>query len=178
MPDQPQYLILGKILRPHGVRGDFNIQIVTDFPERLSQLDNVILCRDPEKPRKMTTHEVTWARPNKSGQWLIHLEGIETRDEAEPYREHYLIISLKDAVPLEEDEVYLFQVMGCEVHTTTGEMIGHVTDIIETGANDVYVLKSETYGEVLIPAIPGVVMNIDVETKIMTVQLPEGLLPE
>jgi 16S rRNA processing protein RimM len=174
----PHFLILAKVLRPHGVHGDLSVQIVTDFPERMVGLELVYVGADPEKPERMTGHRVTWARRARNKQWLLHLDGVTTRNDAERFRSQYICVSLADAVPLEEDEVYLFQVIGLEVRSTEGEMLGRVTDVIETGANDVYVVQGEAYGEVLLPAIAGVVLNIDVEAGLMTVQVPAGLLPD
>jgi 16S rRNA processing protein RimM len=173
----PQYLILARVLRPHGVRGDLSVQILTDFPDRMRDLDAVYLGTDPDKPRRMTEQHVTWARRAKNDQWLLHLDGVEDRDAADAFRSQYLFVSLADAVPLEEDEVYLFQVIGLEVKTAEGESLGRVTGIIETGANDVYVVQGEAYGEILIPAIEGVILKTEPDAGIMLVQLPAGLLP-
>jgi len=172
----PQCLILARVLRPHGVRGDLSVQILTDFPDRMRDLDVVYLGVDPDKPRRMTEQHVTWARRAKNDQWLLHLDGVEDRDAADAFRSQYLFVSLADAVPLEEDEVYLFQVIGLEVKTAEGESLGRVTGIIETGANDVYVVQGETYGEILIPAIEGVILKTEPDAGIMLVQLPAGLL--
>lgn len=174
----PQFLVLAQIMRAHGIRGDLSIKMLTSFPERMSRLGVVSLARDPEKPAKLTQHDVTFVRHAKNDQWLMHLDGIDTRDGADALRGLYILVSLKDAVPLEADEVYLFQVIGLEVRTTGGEVLGKVTDIIETGANDVYVVNGAAYGEVLIPAISTVIKDTDVETGVMTIQLMPGLLPE
>ena len=176
-PSGPQYLVLARVLRPHGVRGDLSVQILTDFPDRMRDLDVVYLGVDPDKPRRMTAQHVTWARRAKNDQWFVHLDGVEDRDAADAFRSQYLFVSLADAVPLEEDEVYLFQVIGLEVKTAEGESLGRVTGIIETGANDVYVVQGEAYGEILIPAINGVILKTDPDAGIMLVQLPAGLLP-
>jgi 16S rRNA processing protein RimM len=174
----PEFLILARVLRPHGVRGDLSVQVITSFPERMRDLDVVYVGADPAEPRRLTEQHVTWARRHKNDQWLIHLDGIEDRDEADAFRSQYVCVSLADAVPLEDDEVYLFQVIGLDVHTVEGEALGRVIDIIETGANDVYVVRGENYGEILIPAIDDVILNISVETGVMTVRLPAGLLPD
>ncbi len=173
----PQYLVLARVLRPHGVRGDLSVQIVTDFPERMRDLDVVYLGVNPDNPRRMTEQHVTFARRAKGDQWIVHLDGVEDRDAADAFRSQYMFVSLADAVPLEEDEVYLFQVIGLQVHTSEGERLGRVTGMIETGANDVYVVQGEAYGEILIPAIQGVILDIDPDAGIMRVQLPAGLLP-
>src|SRR5258708_10805672 len=128
----PQFLVLGQIMRPHGIRGDLSIKVATQFPERLTHLETVYLGRDPDNPDKFTERQVKWARRAKKDQWLMHLDGTETRDDAEFLRSQYLLVSFADAVPLEEDEIYLFQVMGLEVQTPEGETLGRVVDIIET----------------------------------------------
>src|SRR5215470_4546815 len=115
-PDNtPQYLILAQVLRPHGVRGDLSVKMMTDFPERMNDLDVVYFGSDPENPRNLTEQHVTWVRRAKNDQWLLHLDGIDSRDDADLMRSKYIFVSLKDAVPLEEDEVYLFQIVGLEV---------------------------------------------------------------
>ncbi|MCC7452067.1 MAG: 16S rRNA processing protein RimM [Anaerolineae bacterium] len=177
-PSGPQFLILARILRPHGVRGDLSIQVVTDFPERLNDLDTVYLGLNPADSANLTAYEVTWARRAKKDQWLLHLEGVDDRNEAEPLRNQYICVSLADAVPLEADEVYLFQVIGLNVQTSVGEALGRVMDVIETGANDVYVVRGEAYGEILLPAIPTVIRNIDPDAGVMIVDIPAGLLPD
>ena len=178
-PNQPpQYLVLARVMRPHGVRGDLSVKMMTDFPERMKTLDVVYFGSDPENPRNLSKQQVVWVRRAKNDQWLLHLEGMTTREDADTMRSQYIFVAIKDAVPLEADEVYLFQVIGLEVQTTQGDVLGRVTDIIETGANDVYAVKGEKYGEVLLPAIPSVILNINVDAGTMTVDLPDGLLPE
>ncbi len=174
----PQYLVLAQILRPHGIRGDLLTKMVTAFPERMTRLDTVYLGSNPESPRKLQEKHVAWTKRHKGDQWLLHLDAIEDRDAAELLRKLYIFVSLEDAVPLESDEIYLFQVIGLEARTTSGEILGRVEDVIETGANDVYVIKGGAYGEVLIPAIPSVVRNIDIEAGTMLVEPLPGLLPD
>jgi 16S rRNA processing protein RimM len=81
-------------------------------------------------------------------------------------------------VPLDEDEVYLYQLIGLRVQTPQGEVIGTVTDVFETGANDVYVVQHPQHGEVLIPAHKETVVDIQPEAGIILMNLPEGLLPD
>lgn len=172
------YLIVARVLRPHGVRGDLSVKMLTSFPERMRDQKTIYFGSNPDQPPKTKKYTLTWAKPAKGDQWLLHINGVDSRDDADLLRSHFIYISMKDAVPLEEDEVYLFQVIGLSVETAQGEIIGRITGHIETGANDVYIVQSEKYGEVLIPHAPGVIVKIDVEAGIMYVNLPEGLLPE
>jgi len=174
---QPAHLVLARVLRPHGVRGGLRIAVTTPFPDRLRDLEKVLIGRDPEDADSFETYSLRSARLDKNNEWLIQLEGVETRDDAERFRHHYLLTALEDAVPLEDDEVYLFQVMGLEVRTEDGRILGRVTDFIETGANMVYVVQGETYGEVLIPDVQGFILDINPEAGFMLVRLMPGLLP-
>lgn len=174
----PKFLVVARVNRPHGVRGDLRVQALTSFPERMKTLDLVYFGPDPDDQQNLVEGRITHIRPDKSDFWLMHLEGIDDREAAEVFRGRYILVSLADAVPLEDDEVYLFQVMGLEVVTLAGERLGRVVDIIETGANDVYVVRGETYGEVLVPAIESVIVRIDVEGGTMTIRPMAGLLPE
>lgn len=87
------------------------------------------------------------------------------------------MVAIEDAVPLEEGEFYLYQVIGLEVRTESGERLGAITDVLETGANDVYVVESPQYGEVLIPVTDETIVALDFDQGIVTVKLPDGLLP-
>ncbi|MCA9904907.1 MAG: 16S rRNA processing protein RimM [Anaerolineae bacterium] len=171
----PEYLVLGKILRPHGVRGEIRMHVLTDYPERLADLEYVYLSED-EAGTSVTTYTLEHVRLHQSYA-LLTLEGIGDRDQAEPLRQLYVLVDMDNAVPLEEGEFYLYELIGVEVSTIDGEVLGALVDVIETGANDVYVVKSAAYGEVLIPAIDGVIVETDIAARKMTVQLPEGLLP-
>lgn len=178
----PRYLVLAKVLRPHGVRGELSVQVFTDFPERLHELEKVYLGASAEKPDRMRPFAIDNARPQRTnkqgGTWLLHLHGINDRDAADLLRDQYVFVALDQAVPLADDEVYLFQVIGLQAETPRGEVLGRVVDIIETGANDVYVIRGSAYGEVLVPAINGVVLAIEVESGRMIVDPPPGLLPD
>jgi 16S rRNA processing protein RimM len=171
---EPRFLTLGKILRPHGVRGELRMQPITAYPERLSELEHVYTAPD-EQGTDAVRHPMERVRAHRD-LLIVKLADIADRNAANRYRNHYLLVALEDAVPLEEDEIYLFQMIGMEVITTEGENLGTLEDVIETGANDVYVVRGELYGEVLIPEIPGVVLDIDPETRIITVQMLEGLI--
>jgi 16S rRNA processing protein RimM len=176
----PRYLVLAKVLRPHGVRGELSVQIITDFPERFRELEKVYVGTTSEKADRLRAYAIDSARPQRAGRqggtWLLHLHGIDGRDAADALRDQYLFVAIDQAVPLADDEVYLFQVIGLQAETPQGEILGRVVDLIETGANDVYVIRGSAYGEVLIPAVNGVVLSIDVDAGRMLVDPPPGLI--
>lgn len=171
--EPPPFLLLGRVLRPHGVRGELRLEVMTAYPERIIEGGHVFLGADPQDPGAAEERRVIRARRHQ--QFLIlELEGIADRDEADAYREQYVMVPLKDAVPLEEGEFYLFQVLGIDVFTDEGEFLGQVSDVIETGANDVYVVHGPS-GEILLPDIEECILKVDIPANRMTVHLMEGL---
>jgi 16S rRNA processing protein RimM len=171
----PSYLLIGEILRPHGIVGELKMRVLTAYPERLRDLKTVYLADDPESqsPDVYTLTQVRYHHDYA----LIKLKEIPDRTAAERYRELFVLVAIDDAIPLETGEHYLFQLIGMTVQLETGETLGTLVDVMETGANDVYVVESDEYGEVLIPATEHTVLNTDAQARCITVRLPEGLLP-
>lgn len=174
---QPHYLLLGKIVRPHGIRGELRMKILTDYPERIgNELKTVYIGTDANQ-LDAETYIIQSARFHKDFLLLI-VKDIHTRNEAELLRNLYVMIDLEHAVPRDEDEVYLYELIGLTVKTGDDKILGDIRDVIETGANDVYVVRGREYGELLIPIHDETLVNIDTETGFVTVNLPEGLLPD
>lgn len=174
--DTPKYLIVGEVLRPHGIRGELRVRLLTDYPERITTLKKIYLGVGPGS-RKISQHEVEQMRMNK-GYGLLKLKGITDRSQADVLRDLYVMVGIEDAVPLEDDEIYLFQLIGMRVELEDGSELGTVKDVIETGANDVYIVDSPQHGEVLIPITPETLLETDDENTFMRVKLPDGLLPD
>lgn len=172
---RPEYLVLGEILRPHGVRGELRMRIITDFPERLQQLDVVYLASSLDSDR-VRPYELESVRFHQEYA-LLQFKEIENRDTADLLRGQLVLIDLASAVPLDEDEYYLYEIIGLQVRTEDGQSLGHITDILETGANDVYILHSEKFGELLVPAHDETIIDINFDEEVVTMRLPEGLLP-
>jgi 16S rRNA processing protein RimM len=174
--ETPKYLIVGEVLRPHGIRGELRVRLLTDYPERITKLNKIYLGVGPES-RKISQHEVEQMRMNKD-YGLLKLKGIKDRSQADVLRDLYVMVGIEDAVPLEDDEIYLFQLIGMRVELEDGSELGIVKDVIETGANDVYIVDSPQHGEVLIPITPETLLETDDENTFMRVKLPDGLLPD
>lgn len=173
-PSSPPFLLLGRILRPHGVRGELRLEVITAYPDRIVPETVLYVGPDPEDVHAAEPYHVDNVR--KHQQYLIlHFEGVEDRDAADMLRNQYVMVALEDAVPLEEDEFYLYQIIGLSVYTVDNEFLGEVRDVIETGANDVYVIQGPR-GEVLIPATDEFVIDVNIEDQKVTVQLMDGLL--
>jgi 16S rRNA processing protein RimM len=172
---EPRYLVVGRVLRPHGVRGDLRVEIITGSPERLGQHDHFYLAH-PDSPEEVRRYPVEEVRLHKDS-LLLKLEGCDDCNEAELLRDMLVQVPIEEAVPLEEGEYYHFQIVGVQVETESGEWLGQVMEVLETGANDVYVVRGPR-GEVLLPAIEDVVRKLDIEEKRMVVHLLPGMLEE
>jgi len=156
----PKYLLLGKILRPHGVKGELRTQILTDYPERLQADDTVYLGHDPTQ-NQATAYTVQSTRFHKDYLLLLFKE-IQGRNEADLLRGQYVMIDFDHAVPLADDEFYLYEIIGLTVQLQDGTPLGTIQDVLETGANDVLVVEgSRRY---LIPVVFGhYILNIDLD---------------
>ncbi len=172
----PDYLLLGEILRPHGVIGEVRMRVLTAHPERLQELKTVFLGKSPEDGDRAVLYTVKSVRMHQ-GYALIRFEGVNDRTQADRLRQLLVMVALEDAVPLDEDEFYLYQLIGLTVQTDSGQILGTLTEVLETGANDVYIVDSPQYGEVLIPATSETIVQTDIQAGLLTVKLPEGLLP-
>ncbi len=170
--------MVGQVVRAHGVRGELRVKVLTDYPERLLHLDEVALSRtDSPSKADVEFYEVELARPHQD-HLILKLTQLHDRNEAERMRGMFIMVALENAVPLEEDEYYHFQLIGLTMVTDTGQILGQVAEILETGANDVYVVRGDAYGELLIPAIESVVQTIDLDAKRIIITPLEGLLPD
>lgn len=165
---EPRFLVIGEITKPHGVRGEMRVMPLTDRPERFTWLQEIYLGENGETPVP-----VAMARLHQNFV-LLKLKGYETRDAAESLRGTKLFIPADQAIPLEEGEYYLYELIGMDVLTDAGEHLGEVTDVIETGANNVFVVEGAEQ-ELLIPDIPDVILDIDFEDGRITVQPLPGL---
>lgn len=164
---------IGKIVGTFGYKGMVKVVPLTDFPERFKKLDKVKLVHN-DKVLDMT---VETTRPHNN-LFLFKLKGIESKEEAIEYKNAFLKVTEEEIYTLPEGYYYHFQLKGMDVYDGKRGYLGKLIDILETGANDVYVVKSDKYGEVLIPAIKQVINSVDVENKTMQVTLLEGLIDE
>ncbi|MGB1288262.1 MAG: ribosome maturation factor RimM [Aggregatilineales bacterium] len=175
MPQQPDFLILGKILRPHGIRGELRMSLITDFPEHLRDVETIYLGKSSEDKKKVA-YELEGVRFHKSYA-LLTLADVFDRNDADALRGKMVMVDIASAVQLEDGEYYLFQLINLTVQTADGQSLGRIKDVMETGANDVYIVQSEQYGELLLPAHDETIVEVNVKAGYVTMQLPEGLLP-
>jgi 16S rRNA processing protein RimM len=174
--DTPKYLLLGEILRPHGVRGEMRLKILTDYPERVAEIDTVYIGQGSHD-EYARPYRVESARFHKK-YLLLKVEELPDRDAVDPMRGLYVMVDMANAVPLDDDEIYLYELIGMTVQTDEGDALGQIKDVLETGANDVYIVNSPRYGELLIPAHDETLLDVNLEQKTVTMTLPDGLLPD
>lgn len=165
-----EYLQIGVITTTHGVRGEVKVYPTTD-PERFLSLDRVFLDTGKEKKEL----HVTGVRFFKQLA-IVKFKGIDNINDIEKYKGRSLYVTRDQAIPLEEDEYYIADLIGLDVYLESGEKFGVLKDVMETGANDVYIVETEEGKEVLIPAIHECVLDIDVEENRMEIHLMDGLL--
>ena len=161
-------VLIGEVLRPHGNSGELKIYPLTTDPERFLKLQDVIL-----RSGKIDQHfEIISARVQMD-LVLLTLKGIESITQADKYRGWEVRINRTEVPPLQEGWYY-FELEGMQVYE--GDiLLGTLSQVLETGANDVYVVKG-TKGELCVPALKSVVQKVDVSGRRMDVILPPGLL--
>jgi 16S rRNA processing protein RimM len=164
--------VVGRVSRPHGVRGEVRVEIVTGYPERLAQRAHFYLARpDSDAVQRYPVEGLRFHR----GTLLLKLGGCDDRNGADELRGMLVQIPTEEAVPLDEGEYYHFQIIGAAVETESGEALGRVVEVLETGANDVYVVRGPR-GEVLVPAIESVVRALALDAKRVVIRPLPGML--
>lgn len=163
---EPAFVVVGKLRRAHGLRGEMVMEIFTDFPERLTPNKTVFLGEDHQPIRLRTVRE-------HDKYLLVSLEDHFDPDAVAPFRNVLVSVRTDSLPPLPEGQYYHHQLIGMQVLDGQGERLGKLVEILETGANDVYVIRGEAGEELLLPALEGVVLAVDLEKKEMCVQPPE-----
>jgi len=166
---EPLYLSVGFFRRPHGVHGEIIMDLHTDFPERMKKGRKIFVGED-HKP--MTFENV---RPHAHGM-LIKLKGVDTPEGAGMYRNQWVYVKKKDAPALPDGQYYKHELFGLKVVDENDQPLGDLVEIIETGANDVYVVRDESGREILLPAIPSVVLDLQPARGFVRVHLLDGLI--
>lgn len=169
-PAEPRFIAIGRIGRPHGLRGEVVVHVLTDFPERFESMKEVYVghADSPE------CRQVTGTRWHKD-RVLLSLQGCDSRTSAESLRGLLIQIPIEDARQLHDNEYYPHQLLGMDVVTVDGEDLGRISDILYTNANDVYVVVGPR-GQTLLPAITDVIQRVDLAEGRMIVTLIPGLV--
>ena len=171
MENMEQFLRVGVISSTHGIRGEVKVYPTTDDPERFLDLDEVIL--DTGREHKIL--EIEGVKFFKN-QVILKFKGYDNISDIEKYLKKDLLVDREHAVELGENENFIADLIDMEVVTDEGKVLGTLTDVIETGANDVYAVKTPEGKEILLPAIRDCILDVNVDEKRMTVHVMEGLL--
>lgn len=168
---EPEFLVIGRLRRPHGVLGEILMEVLTDFPERI-QTGMTIYLGDQYLPARITSTR------SHMDALLISIENYEDRESVGELRNLAVYIPRSTIPPLPVGEFYHHQIIGLQVLDETGTSIGYVVEILETGANDVLIVKAKEDKQLLIPVIDDVVREIDLSRNCITIHPLPGLLPD
>lgn len=165
-------VVIARIVKARGIRGEVACSLETDFPERFNSLDRVTLWM-PDDSRHSLAIEAAWFH---KGRVILKFEGVDTMSAAERLVGGRLVISEADQAALEEDEFYEHQLLGSEVVTTDGQAVGSVVRLMRTGATDLLVIEGNEGRELLVPFADDICTEVDVDRKRITINPPDGLL--
>lgn len=164
------YFVVGNIVNTQGIKGEVRVMPTVDDVARFKLLDHIFV----DRKGNIREYEVENVRFHKQFV-LLKLKGVDDMNTAETLKGTVVKITEDMAVPCEEDEYYIKDLYDMKVVTVDGEELGVISDVIFTGANDVYAVKNTSGNEILIPAIKDCIISVDVENNLMTVKLLEGL---
>ncbi|MCR5635866.1 MAG: ribosome maturation factor RimM [Clostridiales bacterium] len=170
---QKEFLEIGKIVAPHGIKGEVKAECWCDSPSVLCEIKNILTKDGAEK---LTVER---ARPNSKNQAVIKFKGYNTADEAESLRSKVLIASRND-IPKDENSFFIQDIIGMTVcdNSTPDKIYGKITDVFSTGANDVYEITNENGKKYLIPVIDDVVKEISIDTNTVLIYPMKGLFDD
>lgn len=166
-----EYFEIGQIVNTFGIKGMVKIVPFTDDIKRFDKLKNIYISNKNEKKE----YEIEEIKYHKN-MVLMKLKGIETPEQANALRQSYLLVDREKEEPLEEGVYYIVDLIGLEVYTDENQLLGNVEDIFNTGSNDVYVVKNKEGKQILLPGIPDVIKNVDLQNKKIIVHLIPGLI--
>ena len=165
------YLRVGVISSTHGIKGEVKVFPTTDDVQRFQKLKKVFL----DTGKAYVELEIGGVKFFEN-QVILKFKGYDSINEIEKYKGMDLLVSREDAIPLGENENFIVDLIDMTVETDEGKILGTLIDVLQTGANDVYVVKTKEQKEILLPAIRDCILDVNVEEKRMRVHVLEGLL--
>lgn len=167
-----EFLYIGRVANTHGVRGMLKILPTTDDPKRFELLEHIYIEDMKGKTVKYIINTVKYLNQFV----LLQLDEVEDMNAAMLLKQGIIKIHRKDALPLEQDENYISDLIGLDTYDDQGAFIGKLKDVIVTGANDVYVVDNGSKNGLLLPATKECILEIDIENRKMVAKILEGLL--
>lgn len=175
-PDPDALLLVGRIVREHGVRGELKVAPETDDPARFDDLEVVYLGATAARVKPHTVRSVRY-QPTKRGRLVVlAIEGVDTREAAYALRQSLVFADVADLPPLEEDEVFVHDLIGLRVRTEAGEEVGVVEDVLDTPAHLTLRIARPGRPDALVPAVPAFVAETDLDAGVLVLTPIEGLL--
>ncbi len=170
-----EYLEVGKIVNIHGVKGEIKVVPLTDDPKRFNKLKSAFIAGEISENMQKYSFESVKYHKNFV---ILKLKDIDYADEAVKFKDKFIIISREDAVKLPEDSYFVCDLIKSEVFDEKNSRLGILVDVLQTGSNDVYVVRDENKKELLIPALKSVVKEVSVKDRKIMVELPQGLVDD
>lgn len=168
---QPDYIIIGRITKPHGVRGAVKVEPITDDPNRFSLLEKVHVG-----PEELPGDAIDISKVQFQNKFIIlSLKGVTTREAADELRGQYLHVPADQALDLPDGSVYIYDLIGLKVVTNKNEFVGTVKDYLEYPASDMFVIENDER-EYLIPDVPDIVEDVNIDDGIIIINPIDGLL--
>lgn len=164
-----EYTIIGKIINTHGIKGDLKIYPLTDSLDRFFDLEKVYIGDTKEEAfiKDVKIHK---------GLALIRFKNLENINDVLKFKEEFIYVDDVDRVELGENRYFISDLIGCEVKLQDGEKVGFLSDVLQGGANDVYVVLSPEKKEFLIPARAEFIKRVDIENSIVVIDPIEGMI--
>ena len=166
-----EYFEIGQIVNTFGIKGIVKVNAYTDDPLEFANLKTILI----EKNKKLLEFEIEEAKLHKN-QVLLKIKGIDDINEAEKYRGCFIKIPREKAKKLPKDTYFIADLIALQVYTDSGELLGKVDDIYNSGSADIYVVKDELGKQILLPGIKDVIKQIDVDNEKIIVHLIDGLI--
>ena len=174
--DERVLLMVGRVIRSHGIRGELKVLPESDNPERLLDLPQVFIGEQESATTAFPVAAARFQQTKKGLAVLMTLEGISTRDDADALRKQVVYALQNDLPPLESGEYFLHEIIGSKVETDSGKEVGELKEIMELPAHDIYIVKRQGLPDVMIPAVPEFIEKVDVDEKLIVIRPIEGLL--
>jgi 16S rRNA processing protein RimM len=174
---EPAFLVVGYVSKPHGMRGELFVHVLTDHPDDLFVSGVIMRLGDADGQRPdphLSAVQVEQARPFQKG-WLVSFEGVGSRDAADFLRGRYLMVERERLSALAEGEVFYHQLIGMEVVTARGVRLGEISEVYELLPADLLEVRTEE-GTVLVPFLDRFVRKVDVAGRRLVIDPPDGLL--
>ena len=164
-------IAVAKIVKPIGIRGEVKIQLLTDHAHRLEQLDSIWIGHQEQTA---VEYHLRFVRRDAK-HCVVSLKEVDSVEPANGLRDQYCFIADENSIQPDEGRYFIDAVIGCEMKTLEGKLVGAIVDVLKLPANDLWVVQSGNK-EILIPAVKAIVKEIDIRQKRVVIDSPEGLL--